>query len=72
MSVDDQAENPTLLSELEAVSPVDGRYAHLTIPLRKVCSEMALMRYRIQVEVEWLKTLAREPNIGDLNTFSEA
>lgn len=72
MSVDDQAENPTLLSELEAVSPVDGRYAYLTIPLRKVCSEMALMRYRIQVEVEWLKTLAREPNIGDLNTFTEA
>lgn len=69
MSVNEQPEGPTLLSELNAVSPVDGRYAHLTSPLREVCSEMALMRYRVNVELEWLRALAGEPSIENLQTF---
>ncbi|MCS7101185.1 MAG: lyase family protein, partial [Burkholderiaceae bacterium] len=46
-------------SPLTALSPLDGRYAALTAPLREVFSEFAFMRARLQVEVEWLIRLAR-------------
>ncbi|MCS7101537.1 MAG: adenylosuccinate lyase, partial [Burkholderiaceae bacterium] len=49
----------TPLSPLFALSPLDGRYAALTAPLREVFSEFAFMRARLQVEVEWLIRLAR-------------
>ena len=40
-------------SSLLAVSPVDGRYARQTEPLREYFSEFALIRYRIRVEIEY-------------------
>lgn len=40
-----------------SISPVDGRYAVQTGPLRKYFSEAALMRYRIHVEAEYLIAL---------------
>ncbi|MFW6152822.1 MAG: adenylosuccinate lyase [Halobacteriota archaeon] len=43
---------------LEAVSPVDGRYAAITRPLRPFVSEAALIRGRLRVEVEYLIALA--------------
>jgi adenylosuccinate lyase len=43
---------------LTAVSPLDGRYARYTDPLTPYASEQALMRARVQVEVEYLMTLA--------------
>ena len=43
---------------LEAVSPLDGRYAGVTRPLREFVSESALMRERTHVEVEYLIALA--------------
>ncbi|WP_276271659.1 adenylosuccinate lyase [Haloarcula litorea] len=43
---------------LTAVSPLDGRYARYTEPLVPYASERALMRARVQVEVEYLLALA--------------
>jgi adenylosuccinate lyase len=48
-------------TELEAVSPLDGRYAGRTAPLREYASEAALMRARVRVEVEYLLALADLP-----------
>ena len=43
---------------LYAVSPLDGRYARYTEPLTEHASEAALIRARIEVEVEYLIALA--------------
>jgi adenylosuccinate lyase len=43
---------------LAAVSPLDGRYASRTEPLVPYASESALMRARVEVEVEYLLALA--------------
>ncbi|MFC7200251.1 adenylosuccinate lyase [Halospeciosus flavus] len=43
---------------LFAVSPLDGRYARYTEPLRDYASEAALIRARVEVEVEYLLALA--------------
>jgi adenylosuccinate lyase len=55
---------------LNAISPVDGRYAPQTEALRNYFSEKALFRYRLRVEVEYLLALAREgfPLHGKINT----
>jgi adenylosuccinate lyase len=45
---------PLALSPLTAISPLDGRYARATEPLRAVFSEYAFMRARVRVEIEWL------------------
>jgi len=45
-------------SPLEAVSPLDGRYARYTEPLVPYASEGALVRARTRVEVEYLIALA--------------
>lgn len=49
---------------LNAVSPVDGRYHHLTEELSAYFSESALIRYRLRVEVEYLIALAEWPLPG--------
>lgn len=43
---------------LSAVSPLDGRYADRTAPLREYVSESALMRARSKIEIEYLIALA--------------
>jgi adenylosuccinate lyase len=43
---------------LDAVSPLDGRYARYTEPLTPYVSERALMRARVEVEIEYLLALA--------------
>lgn len=42
---------------LHAVSPIDGRYADKTAPLRAYFSEWALIRYRVRVEIEYFIAL---------------
>ncbi len=54
------------LSSLTAISPVDGRYADKCEELRPVFSEYGLIRQRIRVEALWLKALAQEPGIKEL------
>src|SRR5579864_4893565 len=46
------------LSALDALSPVDGRHATVTAPLRPLLSEAALIRERVVVEAQWLLHLA--------------
>jgi adenylosuccinate lyase len=60
------------LNPLTAVSPLDGRYATKTASLRGIFSEYGLIRLRVRVEVEWLKTLAAHPGIPEVPPFSEA
>ncbi len=49
------------LSELTAISPIDGRYRGKTESLAQYFSEYALMRYRMRVEVEYFIALCRLP-----------
>ena len=58
------------LSELTAISPLDGRYASKTAELRSIFSEYGLMRFRVQVELTWLKQLAACGQISEIKPFS--
>ncbi len=62
---------PGQLTQLSALSPLDGRYARSVDPLRKHFSEAALIRYRLKIELEWLKSLAAEPAIAELKPFGK-
>ena len=52
------------LDALTALSPVDGRYAAKTIPLRNYFSEFALIRNRVRVEVEYFIAMCELPLPG--------
>ncbi|HMA13024.1 MAG TPA: lyase family protein, partial [Steroidobacteraceae bacterium] len=60
------------LTALTALSPLDGRYGSKTAALRDFFSEYALIKYRVIVEIEWLKALAAEPAIAEVPAFSAA
>ena len=60
------------LTPLTALSPLDGRYQSKVAPLRALFSEWALIRFRVKVEVEWLKALAAEPVLAEVPPFSAA
>ena len=60
-----------MINPLSALSPLDGRYAAATDPLRPIFSEYGLMKARVRVELEWLKALAAEPKIGEVAPFSD-
>lgn len=49
------------LKDLTAVSPVDGRYRSQTSVLANYFSEFALIKYRVQVEIEYFITLCELP-----------
>ena len=57
------------LSALTAISPVDGRYQNKTDVLRPIFSEYGLFRFRVLVEIEWLKKLSKNPNIKEIESF---
>jgi adenylosuccinate lyase len=46
---------------LQAISPIDGRYVHKTQALSNYFSEYALMKYRVQVEIEYFIELCILP-----------
>ena len=56
--------------QLNAVSPIDGRYLEKTSKLREYFSEKALIKYRIMVEVYYLNALL--PFIGYDCTVKDA
>ena len=58
------------LSELTAISPVDGRYGSKTTDLRSIFSEYGLIYHRSLVEVRWLQALAAEPAIAEVPALS--
>ena len=58
------------LSELTAISPVDGRYGARLSPLKAIFSEYGLIKYRTQVEVAWLLALSEEAGIAEVPSLS--
>lgn len=50
-----------MLTELKAISPIDGRYRSKTAPLANYFSEEALIKYRVLVEVEYFIALCELP-----------
>jgi adenylosuccinate lyase len=58
------------LSELTAISPIDGRYLKKTQGLIPYFSEFALIYYRLIVEIRWLESLAAHEQITEIAAFS--
>ncbi|HKU72042.1 MAG TPA: adenylosuccinate lyase [Burkholderiales bacterium] len=58
------------LSPLTALSPLDGRYHAKLAALRDTFSELALIRFRVRIEIEWLKALAANPDVKEVPAFS--
>ena len=58
------------LSELTAISPIDGRYGSKTSDYREIFSEYGLIRYRVLVEIRWLQALAEHPQIKEVPPLS--
>lgn len=48
---------------IDALSAIDGRYEASVAPLKAHLSEVALIRARVRVEIEWLIHLADEPTL---------
>jgi adenylosuccinate lyase len=55
---------------LQAISPIDGRYASKTAALIPFFSEEALIRYRVQVEIEYFIALVELP-LPQLKDFNK-
>jgi len=60
------------MDPLIALSPLDGRYAHLLKDVRPFFSEIGLIQRRILVEVRWLQALARHPSIPEAAPLSKS
>jgi len=58
--------------QLNSISPLDGRYNKDAAVLSHYFSESALMRYRIQIEVEYLIALSNENKISALPQIPKA
>ncbi|MBV4395885.1 adenylosuccinate lyase [Advenella alkanexedens] len=58
------------LSTLNALSPLDGRYASRGTALREYLSEAGFMAHRVEVEVSWLIALS-DAGLPELAPFSE-
>ena len=56
------------MNELTAITPIDGRYRSKVEALGNYFSEFALIKYRVQVEVEYFILLA-EKNVGLMADF---
>lgn len=57
------------LTELNAISPIDGRYRSKTVSLSPFFSEEALIRYRVLIEVEYFIALCEAdlPQLSSVN-----
>lgn len=60
------------MSQLTALSPLDGRYADKVSELSGFFSELALQKYRVKVEVEWLIFLCNELKLSGTKKLSVA
>ena len=58
-----------LLTALNAISPIDGRYRSKTKSLASYFSEEALIKYRVQIEIEYFIELCKLPlpQLADFN-----
>ncbi|MDR3709206.1 MAG: adenylosuccinate lyase [Capsulimonadaceae bacterium] len=55
---------------LQAISPIDGRYARQTAPASAFFSESALIKHRVRVEIAWLLALSSNPHIPQVRPFT--
>jgi len=62
----------TTLTKLTALSPLDGRYHGKVDALRDYFSEFGLIRFRVLIEIEWLKALSAQADIAEIAPFSAA
>jgi adenylosuccinate lyase len=62
----------TTLTKLTALSPLDGRYHGKVDALRAYFSEFGLIRFRVLIEIEWLKAFSAQADIGEIPSFSAA
>ena len=62
----------TTLTQLTALSPLDGRYHGRMDALRDYFSEFGLIRFRVLIEIEWLKALSAQPGVPEVAPFSAA
>lgn len=51
------------IDNLLAISPIDGRYRKLTQDISEYFSEYAYIKYRIFIEIEWLKVLLEDKRL---------
>jgi len=63
--------DPSEACALMAISPLDGRYAEKLNPLRPIFSEFGLIKFRVVVEIRWLKMLAEFANLPELPPFNK-
>jgi adenylosuccinate lyase len=64
--------NPAADPALDALSPLDGRYAGKCAALRPLLSEAALIRQRVRVEAEWFLFLAEDLALAELAALPNA
>ncbi len=60
------------IDPLTAISPVDGRYVNHTEGLQTIASEYGLIKYRVTIEIHWLKVLTEHPDIPEAPALSPA
>ncbi len=59
------------LTELTAISPIDGRYRNKTSEFAKYFSEFGLIQYRVKIEIEYFIALC-ELGIDNLKTINKS
>ncbi len=59
------------LNALTAVSPLDGRYRKKVESLSGYFSELGLIKYRVLVEVAWLKSLTQSTDLTEIKKLSK-
>lgn len=47
-------------TSIQSISVLDGRYARHVKPLKEIFSEYGLIKYRVYVEIQWLKFLLQD------------
>lgn len=69
--MNDDDPDPSAVFALNALSPLDGRYASKVDALRPLLSEAGFMRHRVRVEVTWLVALS-SAGFRELQPFTDA
>ncbi|MDC9714343.1 MAG: adenylosuccinate lyase [Gammaproteobacteria bacterium] len=60
------------LTQLTAISPIDGRYFDKTNTLSEIFSEFGLIKYRVLIEVKWLQVMADNDGISEVPALSQS
>lgn len=60
-----------MTSAIKRLSPLDGRYERQIEGLQGFFSEWGLIKYRVQVEIEWLIAMGDRPEITDVRPLTD-